>query len=191
VTLDGPQFYNPALTDLATPIKALLRPGPNGDPGFDALLLPDDASRIKTVAQALPANGVQMGRVRLLGTLLWATMPQDAQAAVTGGWYAAPPQASHDDFVRRVQAAFGARPPAIASLAYDATALAAVLAKRGSGFTPQSLTDPSGFAGIDGLFRLRPDGTAERGYAIMEIQPGGNSRPVDQAPTSFATLPSN
>ena len=54
-----------------------------------------------------------------------------------------------------------------ATLAYDAVALVAALARTQGPqrFSPEVLTNPSGFAGIDGLFRFRPDGTNERGLA--------------------------
>ena len=52
-------------------------------------------------------------------------------------------------------------------------ALAAVLA--GDGDDPRydaaSLTNPKGFLGVDGLFRLRAEGVAQRTYAIREIMP--------------------
>jgi hypothetical protein len=46
------------------------------------------------------------------------------------------------------------------------------------------LTNPSGFAGIDGLFRFRSDGTNERGLAVMRIASGGPT-PAAGSPKSF------
>jgi hypothetical protein len=46
------------------------------------------------------------------------------------------------------------------------------------------LTNTSGFAGIDGLFRFRPDGTNERGLAVMRVGTGGGV-PVAGSPKSF------
>jgi hypothetical protein len=46
------------------------------------------------------------------------------------------------------------------------------------------LTNPSGFSGIDGLFRFRPDGTNERGLAVMRVAPSG-AQIVSPAPKSF------
>ena len=43
---------------------------------------------------------------------------------------------------------------------------------------------PSGFAGIDGLFRFRADGTNERGLAVMKVAQGGGT-PVAGSPKSF------
>jgi len=46
------------------------------------------------------------------------------------------------------------------------------------------LVNPSGFAGIDGLFRFRPDGTNERGLAVMRVGSGGGVA-VAGSPKSF------
>ena len=51
-------------------------------------------------------------------------------------------------------------------------------------FAPETLTNPSGFAGIDGLFRFRADGTNERGLAVMKVTPGGGVA-VAGSPKSF------
>ena len=105
-----------------------------------------------------------------------------------GGWFAAPDPAITQAFNARYSAAFGNEPPRLASLAYDATLLAARLATRpdpANRFIPQAIADPNGYFGADGLFRLNLDGSIERGLAILEIQPGGILT-IDPAPRSFA-----
>jgi hypothetical protein len=51
-------------------------------------------------------------------------------------------------------------------------------------FSSEVLTNPSGFAGIDGLFRFRADGTNERGLAVMKAASGG-AQAVAVSPKSF------
>ena len=51
-------------------------------------------------------------------------------------------------------------------------------------FSADVLTNPSGFAGIDGLFRFRADGTNERGLAVMKVTTGGGVA-VAGSPKSF------
>ena len=46
----------------------------------------------------------------------------------------------------------------------------------------------AGFAGVDGVFRFRNDGTCERTLSIMEIR-NGTSRVIQQAPGNFNTGP--
>jgi hypothetical protein len=73
-----------------------------------------------------------------------------------------------------------------ATLAYDAVALVAALVKtQGAGrFNEQVLTNSSGFAGIDGVFRFLSDGTNERGLAVLRVSPSGG-QVVGPAPKSF------
>ncbi len=86
----------------------------------------------------------------------------------------------------RFRAAFGYTPPRLASLAYDATAMASVLAQNptATDFSASALTDANGFRGVDGIFRLRPDGSVERAYAIHEVTADG-FRVIQPAADSF------
>jgi len=62
--------------------------------------------------------------------------------------------------------------------------LAIALAADGQGrYTPAMLTRASGFAGIDGPYRLLADGTTDRALAILEVQKFGASV-VDAAPSA-------
>ena len=94
-----------------------------------------------------------------------------------GGLYAAPDPSGFRSFSGRYRAKYGADPVRTATLAYDAVALVAALARTQGAqrFSPEVLTNPSGFAGIDGLFRFRADGTNERGLAVMRVAPGGGA----------------
>ena len=51
-------------------------------------------------------------------------------------------------------------------------------------FAEETLTTPSGFAGIDGVFRFRPDGTNQRGLAVMRVTPQGG-QVVSPAPKAL------
>ena len=86
----------------------------------------------------------------------------------------------------RYEKVFGQPPPRLASLAYDAMALAAVLGQEANGpdFSAKSIANPNGFVGSDGIFRFGPDGIAERGMAILEIQRNG-FRVRQPAPNNF------
>ncbi|HEX3498455.1 MAG TPA: penicillin-binding protein activator [Stellaceae bacterium] len=157
-----------------------------GDLGFDAVLLPDGDGQLKAVASLLPYFDIDPGKVRFLGTGLWDEPGLGTEPALVGGWFAAPPPAPRAEFERRFRELYNQAPPRLATLGYDATALAAILARkpRSIAFTPESLADPSGFSGVDGIFRFRPDGLVERGLAVLEIDRTG-SRIVSPAPESF------
>lgn len=74
-------------------------------------------------------------------------------------------------------------------MAYDAAALASVLgqAEGGPDFAHETLASPNGYWGRDGIFRLMPDGTTERGLAVLEITRRA-SRVVEPAPETFQAL---
>jgi ABC-type branched-subunit amino acid transport system substrate-binding protein len=152
----------------------------------DALLLADDGDSVVATADALTAAGANLRNIQLLGTGLWDNPRVFASPALQGGLYAAPDPAGFRSFAGRYRTKFGAEPVRTATLAYDAVALVAALARTQGGqrFAPETLTNPSGFAGIDGLFRFRSDGTNERGLAVMKVATGGGVA-VAGSPKSF------
>jgi len=153
----------------------------------DSIFIPDGADAVPQVVQALAASGVNLKREQLLGTGLWDDPRIFSTPALNGGWYAAPDPGGFRSFMGRYRARYGQDPVRTATLAYDAVALVAALVKTQGAqrFSEQVLTNSSGFAGIDGVFRFRPDGTNERGLAVMRVTPSG-SQPVSPAPKSFA-----
>jgi branched-chain amino acid transport system substrate-binding protein len=185
VSLGPVEYYDPAALDLVPVLKRLLAARKADDVGFDALLLPDDGARLRRVGEQWAAQGVEPGRVQLLGTMLWDEAKLGDPFA--GAWFAAAPAAGFADFARRYQAAFGAPPPRLASLAYDAAALTMVLARGNPhDFSVGILTNPQGFAGVDGLFRLKPNGSIERAYAIKQVTANAPPREIQPAATKWA-----
>ena len=136
-----------------------------------------DGDAVVGVAEALTAAGANLKRVQLLGTGLWDSPRVFASAAMQGGLYAAPDPAGFRAFSGRYSAKYGRQPVRTATLAYDAVALVAALARTQGAqkFSTEVLANPSGFAGIDGLFRFRTDGTNQRGLAVMRVASGGVS----------------
>jgi ABC-type branched-subunit amino acid transport system substrate-binding protein len=170
----------------ATQMQASARTVAQALPSADALLLADDGDVVATVADALVAGGANLKRLQLLGTGLWDNPRVFGNANLQGGVYAAPDPSGFRGFSARYRAKYGQNPVRTATLAYDAVALIAALARTQGGhrFTPEVLTNPSGFAGIDGLFRFRSDGTNERGLAVMRVASGGGQM-VSASPKSF------
>jgi ABC-type branched-subunit amino acid transport system substrate-binding protein len=155
---------------------------------IDSIFIPDSPDTVPQIAQALAANGVDFKRVQLLGTGLWGDDTRiSAEKLLDGGWYPAPDQAGFRNFSTRYRARYGQDPVRTATLAYDAVALVAALVKTQGmqRFSEQVLTNPSGFAGIDGVFRFRPEGTNERGLAVLRVTPSGG-QVISPAPKSFA-----
>ena len=132
--------------------------------------------------------GVDLKRVQLLGTGLWGDDTRIAsEKLLEGGWYPSPEQTGFRNFSARYRARYGQDPVRTATLAYDAVAVVAALVKtQGTQrFSEQVLANPSGFAGIDGVFRFRAEGTNDRGLAVLRVTPSGG-QVISPAPKSFA-----
>lgn len=165
--------------------------------GFDALFIPEGGVLLKESAMAIENSVMGVGRVKLLGTGLWDDPSLGSQKALVGGWFAAPSPQKRAGFIDRYKAAYGGPPARLASLSYDAVSLAISLSRgaesngtgglRNTAFGAQALLDPRGFDGVDGIFRFREDGTAERGLAVLEVRPSG-AVVIDQAPLNFDVL---
>jgi branched-chain amino acid transport system substrate-binding protein len=152
----------------------------------DTLFIADGGDAVPDVAQAVIAAGVNLKRLQLLGTGLWDDPRIYATTALDGGWFAAPDGVGYRNFSARYRARYKQDPVRTATLAYDAVALIAALAKTQGAqrFSPEVLTNPSGFSGIDGLFRFRSDGTNERGLAVQRVAVAG-PQTILAAPRSF------
>lgn len=152
---------------------------------YDGVLIPYGGSQAIQTASALQAAGLNANSTLWMGTGLWDEAQIKASPVLSGAIYAAPSATARRDFEQNYRAVYGQTPPRLSSLAYDATALAIVLLRQNRTITPQMMTNPNGFAGIDGIFRFGQNGLAQRGLAVHKLTGRGNSVIVDQAPNSF------
>jgi hypothetical protein len=154
--------------------------------GADAVFIPEGPEVVPSVVQALTSAGLDSRRVQLLGTGLWDDPRIFNDPRLQGGLYAAPDSTGFRNFSARYRQRYNQDPVRTATLAYDAVALVAALVKTQGPqrFTDQVLTSSSGFAGIDGLFRFRSDGTNERGLSVMRVSPTGG-QVVSPPPRAF------
>lgn len=180
--------YAPQQSDLSDIVKDFVETSKEGNGlAFDALMLPVGGESLKSLVSVFDLHGVTAGTTRFIGTGLWDDPALSSDPALFGSWFAAPDPALRRDFERRYQDNYGSAPLRLASLAYDATALAAVLSRTSTDddiYSRRQMTNPRGFAGIDGIFRFRGDGLAERGLAVLELR-SGSARVIDPAPTAF------
>jgi ABC-type branched-subunit amino acid transport system substrate-binding protein len=137
-------------------LKRLEKRDTIGDVDFDAVLIPETGQRLRALASLLSYYDVDPPAVRMLGLRNWDEIPKpESEPSLIGAWFAAPAPAEWAGFATRFKSAFGRAPARLSSLAYDATALAAVLAQGEGGpdFSFEALTNPNGFLGVDGCPR--------------------------------------
>ncbi len=176
------EHYQPDKTRMEGPVRTVAQSLPNAD----VLFIPDSAEGLTAVVESLAAvSGPK--RIQLLGTGLWDDPRVFADANLQGGLYAAPDGAGFRAFSARYRAKFAQDPVRTSTLAYDAVALVAALVKTQGpqAFTDPVLTNPSGFAGVDGVFRFRSDGTNERALAVLRVTPNGG-QVVSPAPRTLS-----
>ncbi len=140
-------------------------------PPIDALVLADTGEALGTIVSLLPYYDLDAPAVQVVGPALWSVAAGRIDAAMLGAWYAAPDPAARTDFSSRYSQATGAPAPGLADFAYDAAAVARVLDSEGR--AGGGLTRPEGFAGVDGVFGLQPDGSVRRGLALFRLERGG------------------
>jgi branched-chain amino acid transport system substrate-binding protein len=157
-----------------------------GDLPFDALMVADGGRRLQQIAALLPFFDVDPAVVQVLGTGQMDQPGLGNEPALLGAWFAAPNPNARTEFIDEYQSIFGKTPHRLATLSYDATALATVLGsgQGGPDFTAAALASPNGYWGRDGIFRLMPDGTTDRGLAVLEVG-RRDMRVIDAAPETF------
>ena len=123
----------------------------------------------------------------VIGTGVWDVPNIGQESMLRGAWYAAPDPARRADFERRFLSTYGRPPHRLATLAYDGVSLASQLArlKPGGDFSAEAITNPNGWSGVDGIFRLLPNGRSERALAVISIQ-GGPGLVISPAPVTFS-----
>jgi ABC-type branched-subunit amino acid transport system substrate-binding protein len=187
-TVSSVEYYDTATTDLAPYVERIA----GARDSYDALLIPEAGDRLRLIAPLLLFYNVDPAEKQILGTTLWSDTRLGSEPALQGAWFAAPPLQSWERFDQRYRQLYGEPALRLGTLAYDATALAAALARNagpeaiaaGAIYDRATLTQTDGFAGVDGIFRFRVDGSVERGLAVMELQDGGIVT-RDSAPSRF------
>ena len=149
------------------------------------MLLPESGAQLKAIAPLLPFYDIDIGKVRLLGMADWHEAGLGREPALARAWFAGPPPAARIELEVRYRQMYRKALHPLAVLAYDATALAAVLAAAEGklDFSVEALTAQNGFSGMAGIFRLGANGLVRRGLAVMQVEP--NSVRVISPPPEF------
>jgi len=182
---------NPKSLNLSKDVQNFISSAPaaNANKPFDAVLMPLGGQQATSVANFLSKYNLPPSAVKRIGTGLLDDINLAKEPALNGAWFAAPSPNTRRSFENKYMAAYGRSAPRLSTLAYDATALAAVLSRKTdinlkSRFDKRAISNPNGFLGLDGIFRFRPDGTVERGLAILEFR-NGRITILDPAPKTF------
>lgn len=141
----------------------------------DTLYVPEGGPIPALLLAGLKRNGADVASKTILGSGTWESV-KTTDPILAGAYYPGRDITKFNDFAARYQSKFGARPGVNAGLAYDAVTLASEFVRvRGnakSAFSPNMFENSNGFQGVNGAFRIRPDGTTQRGLAVYQIRGG-------------------
>ena len=152
---------------------------------FEAILMPEGGTALRSLAPLLPFNGVDPRDVQFMGTSRWDDPDAAREPALDGGIFASADKDARASFLAEYERSFGSEPSSLASLAHDAVRLGAFIADGDPEQREARATAFEGFYGTDGFVRFSRDGQPERGLAVYRIR-GGAFRVVDPAPTGPA-----
>ena len=154
----------------------------------DSIYVPEGGPIPGLILAGLKRNGAKLSEKTILGSGNWETV-KTSDPVLSGAYYPGRDISKFNDFAGRYQSKFGARPGVNAGLAYDAMTLAAEFVRlKGNGktaFSPNTFENPNGFQGVNGAFRIRSDGTTQRGLAIYQIR-GGKGTLAEPAVSRFS-----
>ena len=150
---------------------------------YSAVLFLGSSDDTKTLGSFLRYYGADSRSVRFYGTALLDGTNIVSDYTMMGTKYAALPE-QNQTFVNLYEQAYGNKPSRLATFGFDATNIA--MGTVYSNKTPAAyLLDPSGYAGMDGIVRLKPNGDSERGLRILQANGSGTPIVIRNAPENF------
>ncbi len=168
-------------------IETAVRAAAVGMASADAVYISEGGQIPSAVLSSLKRAGVDMSNKTILGSGQWESV-KFGSPALEGALYTGRDVTNFNAFASRYQTTYNAQPGVFAALGYDAVTLASSLVgSKGAtaAFQPTTIEDRRGFAGINGIFRMKSNGTAERGLAVYKVT-GGAGKLESPAPTSFS-----
>ena len=184
ISLTKVGFYAPGsmdFTGLVTQMKS-------GGVDFDALLIPETGNRLKAISSMFSYYDVAAPDVLFMGTSIWDNSSLNKETELYGAVYPVMSLKKQSEFAQKYHNLFDERPSGLSIFAYDAVALASMLARQGGNIYEQ-IERPEGYNGMSGAFRILPNGQNEHGLDVVKVSAGGKYV-TEYAPQQFYGYPS-
>jgi branched-chain amino acid transport system substrate-binding protein len=182
VQLNVVEAYAPGSTDMKQQAAKIKQSG------AQAILIPEGGQQLRLIISSLLVNQIDPHKMKFMGTGQWDSPEILSDTNLQGSWFAASPISLRQTFTKKYAANYGKQPPRLATLAYDTISMISLLTRSQDAqqaFSSQIMTQPRGYQGIDGIFRLNADGTVMRGLAVYEISQGQGLTVISPAPEGF------
>lgn len=165
--------------------KAAKENGGQTPMSFEAILLPEGGTALRSLAPLLPYYDIDPADVQFMGTSRWADPDTVREPALNRGLFAGPDKDTQKPFLDAYDRTYGETATTLASLAYDAVMMGAFVADGDPKRRYDRAESPEGFYGVDGLVSFDADGKPDRGLAVYQIR-NGRFVVVDPAPRAVA-----
>lgn len=156
-----------------------------GEVDFDMVLIPETGARLKSAIAMFGYYDVFAPDVKFLGTSIWENANLSNETTIYGSWYPVISRKHSSYFVNKYNYVFGEKPQALYALGYDAVALSNALASQDPANYTATITNPDGYVGINGMFRLFENGRNQHSLDIVEVKKQGEVV-IEEAPTRFS-----
>lgn len=153
----------------------------------DSVYIPDGDQIPTTILSSLSQNGLSLSGKQIYGSGNWESVKL-SDPKLKGALYSGRDTANFQAFATKYETNYNSKPSVLAALGYDSVTLVSELVRQNGterAFATRNLENKRGFAGINGIFRLRSNGTTERGRAVYKVQ-NGVGQLVSPAPKSFS-----
>lgn len=175
--------YDRTPEGIGTVIAAAL----SGAQQADSVYIPEGGPVPGLITSGLKDAGIDMSSKQVLGSGGWEKVNFN-DPNLQGAIFPGRDLTRFNEFAARYQQQFGVAPGVQAALAYDSITLASELVRINGDrdpFSRRNFESRRGYVGTNGAFRIRSDGTTQRGLAIYRIQ-GGARQVIEPAVSDFS-----
>lgn len=168
MTLDKVGFYSAENVDFSQLIKEM-----SAQADFDTVMIADSGNRLKSLASMFAYNDIMYPDVLFMGTSAWDNTNLSKETILYHGVYPMVSKSYGTYFTDKYKETFGEQPKSVYSFAYDSVLLASVVAGKNDENIENTLTQNSGFIGVNGFFKILPTGQSYHSLEMVEVSKEG------------------
>ena len=172
-------FYDPSTLEFSEFVQQMI-----ATRDFDTVLIAETGNRLKAISGTFGYYDVSYPHVLFIGTSVWENTNLTKETTLYHAVYPTISRVHADYFNAKYKDLFGSIPSSLYAYAYDAVALASVLSTKDVRHLNEYITSTDGYIGINGIFKINPDGTNMHRLDIVEVTQNG-LRTVDAASQKF------
>ena len=151
-------------------LKKLKKLDTYGELNFEAIIIfAQNFKEVSNFSTILPYYDVDPKKIQFIGNSVWYKSQALKEPGMANGYFTSLDLKNRKIFEESYISVFDSKPHALATLTYDIVGLISSLHNEENSFTVNKLYNSQGFVGIDGWFKILPDGKVLRKPKIYRI----------------------